>query len=264
MKTQKVKEHYDLASPYYQSLWGNHIHHGYYITGKESKEEAADNLTNFIFTKSGIKNNSSILDVGCGIGGTSIWFAKTHSCKVNGITISPVQVKMANELASRENLKICPRFFLDDANKIKIRKKYDAIWAVEMISHLENKKHLFESSAKALNKGGKLVIADWFLGDFRDKYVDLVEKGMLVSMLKAEDYISMIEKAGLKLIYQRNITREVEKTWSVCLGLVKKKQFWNLARESGKEFITFLRSFNAMKNSYKSGSLQYQVLVFQK
>ena len=36
----RVIEHYDLLSPYYRSLWGEHLHHGYWIRGDETKERA--------------------------------------------------------------------------------------------------------------------------------------------------------------------------------------------------------------------------------
>ncbi len=53
--TQKIQEHHDLASPYYEKLWGQHIHHGYWITGKENKEEASQNLIEVLINKSGLK-----------------------------------------------------------------------------------------------------------------------------------------------------------------------------------------------------------------
>jgi hypothetical protein len=36
----KIVEHYDLVSPYDYSLWGEHLPHGYWISGDESKETA--------------------------------------------------------------------------------------------------------------------------------------------------------------------------------------------------------------------------------
>jgi tocopherol O-methyltransferase len=36
----KIIEHYDLVSPFYRSLWGEHLHHGYWIRGDKSKENA--------------------------------------------------------------------------------------------------------------------------------------------------------------------------------------------------------------------------------
>src|SRR3989344_937216 len=111
----RIKEHYDKVSPYYQKLWGNHIHHGYYITGKESKEEATENLIKLLVSKSRIKNNSTVLDIGCGVGGTSVWLAKNYGCKVTGITISPIQVEIAKKLCANKKLDFKPDFLVADA-----------------------------------------------------------------------------------------------------------------------------------------------------
>ena len=40
----KIIQHYDFASPYYRALWGQHLHHGYWETGAETKEEAQSAL----------------------------------------------------------------------------------------------------------------------------------------------------------------------------------------------------------------------------
>jgi len=52
----KIREHYDTVSPYYRTLWGEHLHHGYWITGKETKEEAQLALTKYLAEHSQIKN----------------------------------------------------------------------------------------------------------------------------------------------------------------------------------------------------------------
>src|SRR5947209_14065273 len=56
--TEAIQEHYDLASPYYEKLWGKHLHHGYYRTGEESKEEAAENLIEFLVERAGIREGA--------------------------------------------------------------------------------------------------------------------------------------------------------------------------------------------------------------
>src|SRR4051812_11711786 len=116
--TAKIREHYDIASPLYKELWGQHIHHGFWISGKESKEEAAQNLVDLLIQKSGLQRGSKVLDVGCGVGGTSIFLAKEWDCDVTGITISPVQVEMATEAA--KDLEHPPQFLVDDANNISV------------------------------------------------------------------------------------------------------------------------------------------------
>ena len=82
MQTDLVKEHYDKVSPYYQKFWGNHLHHGYYLSGNESKEKAQENLIKVLVNKASIKKQSEVLDIGCGIGGTSVWLARNYNCKV--------------------------------------------------------------------------------------------------------------------------------------------------------------------------------------
>ena len=65
---EKVRDHYDRMSPYYHSLWGEHIHHGYWIRGDESKETAQVQLIEHLAQAAGIQSGDRILDVGCGFG----------------------------------------------------------------------------------------------------------------------------------------------------------------------------------------------------
>ncbi|AEO63449.1 uncharacterized protein THITE_2108725 [Thermothielavioides terrestris NRRL 8126] len=111
----RIKLHYDLASDYYLNLWGEHIHHGYWPTeaskATDSKETAQINLIRLLLDISGLAapppdNNANttakplrILDVGCGIGGTSRYLARTLGATVTGITISGKQVQIATRLS---------------------------------------------------------------------------------------------------------------------------------------------------------------------
>src|SRR4051812_31075116 len=144
--TAKIREHYDIASPLYKELWGEHIHHGYWISGKESKEKAAQNLVHLLIEKSGLQRGMKVLDVGCGVGGTAIYLARDWDCDVTGITISPVQVEMATKGA--HGLLRPPRFLVDDANDISVEGPFDIIWSVEMISHLNDRDNLFRRASE--------------------------------------------------------------------------------------------------------------------
>jgi tocopherol O-methyltransferase len=92
---QKIRDLYDRTSPYYQSLWGAHIHHGYWISGEETKETAQNQLIEHVARAAGLGPGCKILDVGCGFGGSSIYLAKKYGAEATGITISPIQVEMA-------------------------------------------------------------------------------------------------------------------------------------------------------------------------
>ena len=64
----RIIRHYDVLSPYYRSLWGEHLHHGYWIRGDESKEKAQLQLIEHLARLAKVKPGSDILDIGCGFG----------------------------------------------------------------------------------------------------------------------------------------------------------------------------------------------------
>ena len=63
-------------APHYPEFWGDHLHHGYWATGSESKEEAQSALVAHLADKARIPLGASILDVGCGVGASSIYLAE--------------------------------------------------------------------------------------------------------------------------------------------------------------------------------------------
>lgn len=109
-----------------------HIHHGYWVNGNESKEDAQTQLIEEMIRRGGMRPGATVLDVGtslslhthrereerwqtcshcfdgcstllgCGVGGTAIYLAKNYRASVTGITLSPVQRDMAEKLAQEE------------------------------------------------------------------------------------------------------------------------------------------------------------------
>ena len=123
-----------------------------------------------------------MLDVGCGLGGTSRYLAKNYGCDVTGITISSEQVKMATQMSkdilANDDLKTGE----SNAGKVKFLELdaekmgdyfanagdpgFDAVWITEALSHFPNKKLFFENAMAEIRrrgvKDGKLVLTDWF------------------------------------------------------------------------------------------------------
>ncbi|KAI1368965.1 tocopherol O-methyltransferase [Xylaria arbuscula] len=199
---ERIKKHYEIASDYYYSLWGQHIHHGYWKSPNETKEEAQVNLIKYLLGISNLPQGTNVLDVGCGIGGTSRYLAKEHACSVTGITISGRQVEIAKKLTQAEisdndshpdnNSTTADdanspggsyasggncRFIELDAEKMlshfssttdgsgPAAARFDAVWISEALSHFPDKPLFFRSANELLvpgNKASRLVIADWF------------------------------------------------------------------------------------------------------
>lgn len=263
----KVREHYDRMSPYYHALWGEHIHHGYWIRGDESKETAQVQLIEHLAEAAGVQPDAQILDVGCGFGASSIYLARRYRAKATGITISTVQVEMANKAAATAGVNA--NFLLMDAEAMTFDKSFDVVWSVESISHYQDIPRFFTSAAELLNPGGTLAITDWFkrkgltLGEHK-KFLHDLEHGMMVELQTMEDYARYMAAAGLKVVRREVLNKNCAKTWEFCLDIIKDKSLWGLAAQYGPAFVRFLRAFKDMRAGFASGNFIYGLIVAKK
>ncbi|HEV3375494.1 MAG TPA: class I SAM-dependent methyltransferase [Candidatus Acidoferrum sp.] len=261
---QRIIEHYDIVSPYYRSLWGEHLHHGYWIRGDESKEKAQLQLVEHLAQLANIKPGSDILDIGCGFGGSSVYLAKHFNSSVTGITISPVQVEMAIQAAAGEQLDA--KFLLMDAEAMNFQKQFDVLWSVESICHYQNLPGFFASAAKLLKPGGSFAITDWFrkenlTGAETRKFIDPIEKGMFVELQTMDDYEQFFISNGLQITHREVLNKNCAKTWDLSLDIIKDKGFWALAAKYGTQFVSYLRAFQAMRAGFASGNFVYGLFV---
>lgn len=158
------------------------------------------NLIKLLLSISNLQPQTTVLDVGCGIGGTTRHLARELGCKATGVTISGRQVAIANRLTleegstsptvdatnSSESSMENPiskesdgssefhvigtrgghvKFIELDAEKLEAHfspASFDAVWISEALSHFPDKPLFFRNAARVLKAGGKLIIADWF------------------------------------------------------------------------------------------------------
>lgn len=261
---QRVIEHYDTVSPYYRSLWGEHLHHGYWIRGDETKEKAQVQLVEHLAELTDIKPGAHILDIGCGFGASSLYLAKRYSASVTGITISPVQVKMAIQAAARE--KVDAKFLLMDAEAMNFEKQFDVLWSVESIAHYQNRPQFIASAAKLLKPGGWFAITDWFKKENltrteTKKFIDPIEKGMFVELHTMDEYAQFFRSNGLEIKRREILNKNCAKTWDLSLEIIKDQSFWLLAAKYGPEFVSYLKAFQAMRTGFASGNFVYGLFV---
>jgi tocopherol O-methyltransferase len=260
----RIIEHYDVVSPYYRSLWGEHLHHGYWIHGDESKEKAQLQLIEHLAQLAGVKRGADILDIGCGFGASSIYLAKHYNATVTGITISSVQVEMANQAAALERLDA--KFLLMDAEAMNFQKQFDVLWSVESISHYQNLPGFFASAAKLLKPGGTFAMTDWFkkenlTPEETRKSIVPIEKGMFVELQSMNEYEKLLTSNGLQIMRREVLSKNCAKTWDLSLNIIKDKSFWLLAAKFGTHFVTYLKAFEAMRAGFASGNFVYGLFV---
>jgi tocopherol O-methyltransferase len=270
--TEKVRRFYDLGSPYYLKAYSQHIHDGYYVTGKESRVEAQENLIKLLVEKAGIKTGARVLDVGCGVGGSSIWLAKNLQASTVGITISPVQVELARNLAREQ--KTDSTFLLMDAEAMNFPETFDVIWAVGVMTHFKDQEKFIKSGARLLNKGGKFVVFDWMPGESvinprNDRQIKPVAEGMLLNSLHPlSAYLRWFEEYGFRVIYAEDITARTIKTWDDALSVIRDPGTWKLGRNASLaeivQILGFFRTIRPMKRAMQKGKIRAGAIVAEK
>src|SRR6202040_2573382 len=58
---EKVKKFYDLVSVHFHDLWGEHLHHGYWIRGDEPKEIPQTQLIELLAQIANLRAGKAIL-----------------------------------------------------------------------------------------------------------------------------------------------------------------------------------------------------------
>jgi cyclopropane fatty-acyl-phospholipid synthase-like methyltransferase len=145
------------------------IHFGHFEKGIRTYDEAILNKNDFIGRlldlDSFAKSTATILDSGCGIGGTSIHLAKKYpNIKFIGVTNSRGQIFLANEFAKQNLVSSNTDFIVGDYLSISIIDNYfDGIFAIQSFARAkDNRKFLIEAH-RLLKPNGKLIIDDIFL-----------------------------------------------------------------------------------------------------
>ena len=135
--------------------WGEHIHLGYYnkeemVKGYKKKNfiQAKYDFTEEMMKFGGLddalkaQESLKVLDVGCGVGGTSRFIAKQLSGKdslVTGITLSPNQVARANELAVEQKVSNVEFKVMNALEMNFPDNSFDVVWGCESGEHMPSK-----------------------------------------------------------------------------------------------------------------------------
>jgi cyclopropane fatty-acyl-phospholipid synthase-like methyltransferase len=141
--TREIANFWDKTSLGWKTVWGPHIHHGYFEHHDETPVEAQEKLLEKILEMLQISSQHKVLDVGCGMGGSSLYLAKRYGATVTGITLSQKQVDMAKQQAQFENIKNVS-FQVEDALSMEsfADNSFDLVWSLESCEQFFDKQML--------------------------------------------------------------------------------------------------------------------------
>lgn len=112
--------------------------------------------------KAAVGPGDSVLDAGCGIGGSSVWLAERFGASVTGINLVNAHVKRATRYAAKRGVSGRVRFEVADYTATRLPgESFDVVWAQESVCHAPDKAAFFNEAFRLLKRGGRLVMVDF-------------------------------------------------------------------------------------------------------
>lgn len=266
---EAVADHYDELDPFYRGIWGEHVHHGYWTTGAESPDAAAEALVELLAERVGLERGMRVCDVGCGYGATAALLSERFGCTVTGLTLSHRQAERAERRAGPgSGLTFLRRDWL--ANDLPDA-GFDAVVAIESTEHMADKPRAFQEMRRVLKPGGRLGLCVWLVSDDATQWqVDrllepICREGRLPSMLTMHEQRELVAE-GFDNVDFIDISRAVRRTWSICIARLTRRF------TSDREVRVFLRNAGARNRifaltmlrimlAYRIGAMRYGLLT---
>lgn len=260
LQTADIRAHYDDFSWVYRLYWGEHIHHGFFPAGHETQRLAQELLVRRCAELAGLGAEMKVVDVGCGHGGTARFLAREYGCQVLGLTISPLQFKAAVQGARSLPDPSAVSFELADAEQYAFPAAgFDVVWNMESSEHFFDKPAYFRKAAATLKPGGRLMLAAW-TGSMEHQLVCEVARVFLCPELQTTgQYSAQIQSAGLNVLQAEEIGPLVARTWELCAGHARLAA--PLLPALPEKFRNFARGVELMREGFRSGLLNYSIVV---
>ena len=162
-----IDRYYDQTWLDYRFVWlaGRNLafHFGHYDDTTRTHAQALVNANRVLADRAGIRPGDRVLDAGCGVGGSALWLARHRDARVVGLTRVAGQVRQAQSVASREDVRP-PVFLRGDFTAPPFRAgTFDVVWALESLCHAADKAGFYREAARVLRPGGRLVLAEYML-----------------------------------------------------------------------------------------------------
>lgn len=122
-----------------------------------------DVATKELITLAEFKPEMHILDVGCGVGGSTRRLSHETGCRVTGIDLSSEYIETAAGLTQLFNMQERVNFHACSALELPFEDSYfDGIWSIQMNMNVEDKLSWLKETYRVLKPGGRAVFYEVF------------------------------------------------------------------------------------------------------
>ena len=280
---QKIQEFYDASSGLWEQVWGEHMHHGYYGRAgnyKRERRQAQIALIEELLIWAGYQNTGkvpkNIIDVGCGIGGSTLYLAEKFGATATGITLSPVQASRATERAMEANLADKVQFQVANALEMPFADNtFDLVWSLESGEHMPDKAKFLQECYRVLQPGGKLILATWchretnsLAGDLTADEVrhlkEIYRVYCLPYVISLSEYRAIALECGFQNLRSDDWSMAVAPFWDVVIDSAFNPQAVLGLFKAGWQTIQGALSLSLMSRGYDRGLIRFGLICATK
>ncbi|MBN1205929.1 MAG: methyltransferase domain-containing protein [Myxococcaceae bacterium] len=203
-----------------------------------------------------------VLDVGCGLGGGSLYWASQHRARVTAITIAPSHVPWVRHFANVAGVADRVTAMVCDALEVPGEERFDLVVAVESSCYLP-RREWFRGLSRLLRPGGMVAIADCFLG--RQELAAPFDRYWRTHIGTVEEYFRSASAEGLELELHQDISGRAVNFWTLTLDLLARER--EAALRAGTQSVgrsESQREHLRLQQAFLDGGIHYGMMVLRR
>jgi tocopherol O-methyltransferase len=290
---QGIASFYDESSNLWESIWGEHMHHGYYEPTttpvrqlsiqdhRKAQVLMIDKVLEWAgVSESGTAKPERVLDVGCGIGGSTRHMVAKYSAKYGvGITLSPYQAGRAEQITKQDPA--IPKeseveFRVADAlNQPFEDNSFDLVWSLESGEHMPDKKQFVSELYRVLKPGGKVIIVTWChrvlkqneecLNAYERLLLAVINKAyFLPAWVSVAKYQELAQAQGFRDIEVEDWSEKVAPFWTAVLKTAFTLNGVSGLFKAGTKTIRGAAVMPLMRLGFASGTIKFNLMTATK
>ncbi|KAI4319022.1 hypothetical protein MLD38_032672 [Melastoma candidum] len=284
-----IAEFYDESSPAWEGVWGEHMHHGFYPLQPQPSSSSSgidhrsaqirmieESLRFASLPEDPSQGPKNIVDVGCGIGGSSRYLSRKYGARCRGITLSPLQAQRANALAASQGLADKASFLVANALEQPFPDdEFDLVWSMESGEHMPDKEKFVKELARVAAPGGTIIIVTWCHRDllpgedslqpWETQILNKICKSFyLPAWCSTADYVKLLQSISMEDIKTADWSDNVAPFWPAVIRSALTWKGLTSVFSSGMKTLKGALVMPLMIQGYKKGVIKFAIITCRK
>jgi len=298
----QIAQFYDHSTEIWEKTWGDHLHSGWYEENVDTSAWSQQDHVNAqivmmrkLLALADLSGHTQttfrVLDMGCGLGGSSRFLYReltkklppTVKVEVTGITLSPWQQQRATAITNSADdiANESVRFYVRNALSTEFpADTFDIVWSLESAEHFPSKELWLSEVRRILVPGGTLLCATWCQrSTAEDSPLSTSEATLLGRISKnyaLPAWVSLADYGELAAKLQLEGFGNSQRSWTINVLPFWPAVIWSAMRPSIMAYVLSTLPFSGwttikgavtailMMQGFRSGTLDFGVFAVKK